>query len=107
MEDLRDFQRLTFPCTALGQSSCVRSTVMEGVDCVDHQLEETVSKVRARVQDRNTGGGPETFFVLATAPFLLSHQVLASQKIILRIQVIPPILWSGLRCLCHFLKDTI
>ena len=70
---------------------------MEGVDCVDHQLEETVSKVRARVQDRNTGGGPETFFVLATAPFLLSHQVLASQKIILRIQVIPPILWSRLR----------
>ena len=74
---------------------------MEGVDCVDHQLEETVSKVRARVQDRNTGGGPETFFVL------LSPQGLVGQKIILRIQVIPPILWSGLRCLCHFLKDTI
>ena len=36
---------------------------MEGVDCVDHQLEETVSKVRARVQDRNTGGGPETFLL--------------------------------------------
>ena len=90
MEDLRDFQRLTFPCTALGQSSCERSTVMEGVDCVDHQLEETVSKVRARVQNRNTGGGPGKFFVLATAPFLLSHQVFVGQKIILRIQVIPP-----------------
>ena len=36
----------------------IRSTVVEGVDSVDHQLEKTVSKVRARVQDRNTGGGP-------------------------------------------------
>ena len=38
----------------------VRSTVVEGVDSVDHQLEKTVSKVRAGVQDGNTGGGPET-----------------------------------------------
>ena len=38
----------------------VRSTVVEGVDSVDHQLEKTVSKVRARVQDGNTGGGPAT-----------------------------------------------
>ena len=36
----------------------VKSTVVEGVDSVDHQLEKTVSKVRAGVQDRNTGGGP-------------------------------------------------
>ena len=32
----------------------VRSTVVEGVDSVDHQLEKTVSKVRAGVQDRYT-----------------------------------------------------
>ena len=38
----------------------VRSTVVEGVDSVDHQLEKTVSKVRAGVQDRYTGGGPAT-----------------------------------------------
>ena len=53
---------------------------MEGVDCVDHQLEETVSKVRARVQDRNTGGGPETF--LLSTIFVESPSVSRSEDYI-------------------------
>ena len=52
-------RRLILPWVAqVGRG--VRSTVVEGVDSVDHQLEKTVSKVRAGVQDRYTGGGPET-----------------------------------------------
>ena len=77
---------------------------MEGVDCVDHQLEETVSKVRARVQDRNTGGGPETF--LLSTIFVEPPSVSRSEDYI-EDSSHPPILWFGLRCLCHFLKDTI
>lgn len=53
-------RRFIFPWMALADKG-VRSTVVEGVDSVDHQLEKTVSKVRARVQDRNTGGRPATW----------------------------------------------